>query len=151
MTQDEQQTQQARKAGDAVLANLIDVTGPPVKGAHDAEMVLANGKAYIVAELNDVQPGEAASWDFIYCAMSIVDLATMRLERVEPFARTEQAYANTTLPAGCCFVPRIIQKDVNTLRCYFASEKPGQRQSQTWYRDFDLTSEKFADTIHRCR
>lgn len=41
---------------------------------------------------------------------------------VTPFARGEQAFANETLPPGACYVPRIIRKDDDTLRCYFASE-----------------------------
>ena len=45
----------------------------------------------------------------------------------------------------------IIQKDAQTLRCYFASEQPGQRQAQAWFRDFDLASETFTNRIHKAQ
>lgn len=48
-------------------------------------------------------------------------------------------------------MPRIIQKDEHTLRCYFTSEDPGKRQSQMWYRDFDLKRGEFAATIHKAK
>lgn len=138
-------------AGDQVLDRLIPVTGKEVKGAHDAEMVLVGDRAYIVAEVNDTRAGESAGWPEIYCAMSIVNLKTLQLEQVLPFARSEQKFANESLPVGACFVPRILQINANTLRCYFASEQPGKRQAQTWYRDFDLQTGKFADTIHKAK
>ncbi len=141
----------SRQAGDQVMAGLIKVTAPQVKGAHDAEMAIAAGRAYIVAEVNDDRAGEGAGWPNIYSAMSIVDLDSMTVDKILPIARGEQAFANETLPVGACFVPRILQKDPQTIRCYFASEQPGKRQAQTWYRDFDLTVQTFADTIHRVK
>ncbi|WP_417747506.1 sialidase family protein [Rosistilla oblonga] len=138
-------------AGDLVLEGLIKVTAPEVRGAHDAEMALVGGRAYIVAECNDEQAGENPNWPHVYVALSIVDLETKKLLKVVPLARGEQVFANVTLPVGACFVPRIIQKDAQTLRCYFASESPGKRQSQTWYRDFDLETQKFDDSIHRMK
>ncbi|WP_246105666.1 sialidase family protein [Rosistilla ulvae] len=138
-------------AGDVVMERLVKVTAPQVRGSHDAEMVLVGDRAYIVAECNDDRSGESAAWPQIYSAMSIVDLKTMAVEMVVPFARGEQVFANETLPVGACFVPRIVQRDAQTLRCFFASESPGKRQSQTWYRDFDIASQKFADTIHRVK
>ncbi|PIY39617.1 MAG: hypothetical protein COZ06_29360, partial [Armatimonadetes bacterium CG_4_10_14_3_um_filter_66_18] len=140
-----------KQAADEVLARLVRVTAPQVKGAHDADMALVGDRAYLVAEVNDEKPGEGAGWPFIYCAMSIVNLETLAVEQVIPFARGEQAFANETLPVGACFVPRIIRKDDRTLRCYFASEQPGVRQAQTWFRDFDLQQGAFADTIHRAK
>jgi hypothetical protein len=83
--------------------------------------------------------------------MSIVNVNTMTVEQIIPFARSEQRYDNETLPVGACFVPRIIQKDDKTLRCYFASEQPGVRQSQTWFIDFDVERRAFANTIHRVK
>jgi hypothetical protein len=65
------------------------------------------------------------------------------------FAASEMAYDNAALPTGACFVPHIVQKDARTLRCFFASEAPGQRQSQTWFIDYDLGREAFATEIHR--
>ena len=46
-------------AGDQVLARLVCITAPKVKGAHDAEMAIVEGHAYIVAEVNDVKSGES--------------------------------------------------------------------------------------------
>jgi hypothetical protein len=138
-------------AGDRVMQGLVNTTGPQVKGAHDSEFVIADGKAYIVAEANDVKPGEAADWPYVYVTLSIVDLKTMKLERVMKFAHGEAVFANEKLPVGACFVPRIIQKDAQTLRCYFASEEPKKRQSQMWYIDFDLKRGLFANTIHKVK
>jgi hypothetical protein len=140
-----------KQAGDRVLAGLIRVTAPHVKGAHDAEMALVNDRAYIVAEVNDVKAGESAGWPEIYAALSIVRLDTLAVEAVIPFARSGERFANETLPEGACFVPRILRKDADTLRCFFASEQPGRRQAQTWYRDFDVDTGRFAATIHRAR
>jgi len=141
-------------AGDEVMSGLITVTAPQVKGAHDAEMVIVGERAYIVAEVNDVRAGESAGWPEIYATLSIVTLNPLQgepleLETVIPFAKGEQIFENGTLPIGACFVPRILQKDDKTLRCYFTSEDPGKRQSQMWYRDFDLKSGAFAPTIHK--
>jgi hypothetical protein len=140
-----------KQAADQVLTGLIQVTAPHVKGAHDAEMAITNGRAYIVAEVNDDRAGEGAGWPNIYATMSIVDLKTMTLQKVIPIARGEQTFENETLPVGACFVPRIVKIDDQTLRCFFASEQPGKRQAQTWYRDFDLAGMQFDDTIHRVK
>ena len=43
-----------KSAADKVLAGLINTSAPQVRGAHDAEMALVNGRAYIVSESNDV-------------------------------------------------------------------------------------------------
>ncbi|MBI3878726.1 MAG: exo-alpha-sialidase [Verrucomicrobia bacterium] len=140
-----------KAAGDKALAGLINTSAPQVKGAHDAEMALVNGRAYIVSESNDVQPGEAPSWPFIYVTMSVVNVKTMSVEKFIPVAKSEQAFANETLPAGACFVPRVLKKDERTLRCFFASEAPGKRQSQIWFRDFDLERGEFENQIHRAK
>ena len=136
-------------ARDLVMDPLITVTAPQVKGAHDAEMVIIGDRAYVVAEVNDVRAGESAGWPEIYATLSMVRLNPLELEAVIPIAKGEQVFENETLPVGACFVPRILQKDEKTLRCYFTSEDPGKRQSQMWYRDFDLKSGAFAPTIHR--
>lgn len=141
----------ARKAGDAVLAGLVPVTAPEVKGAHDADFVIAGGKAFIVYEANDQKGGEDPRWPFIYAGLSVVDLATMKVEKAIPFARSGQKFANETLPEGACFVPRIVAKDPRTLRCFFASEAPGKRQSQMWFIDFDTETMTFNDRIVRAR
>lgn len=138
-------------AGDVVMQRLLNTSSPRVKGAHDAEFVCVGDRAYIVTEANDVRAGESAGWPEIYATLSIVNLKTLALEKVIDFARGEQRFENETLPVGACFVPRILQKDANTLRCYFTSEDPGKRQSQMWYRDFNLKSGDFMPTIHKAK
>jgi hypothetical protein len=140
-----------KAAADRVMARLVTVTGPEVKGAHDAEFVIVDGKAYIVAMANDRQAGESPEWPYIYCAMSVVSLSNMTVESRIPVARGGQAFANTTLPEGACFVPRILRKDAGTLRVFFASEAPGQREAQSYYLDFDLRKQAFSSTIQRAR
>ncbi len=141
----------ATRGANRVMAGLVKVSAPQVKGAHDAEFVCVGERAYVVAEANDTKAGESAGWPFIYATMSIVNLQTLAVEKVIDFAKSEQAFENETLPVGACFVPRIIQKNASTLRCYFTSEQPGKRQSQMWYRDFDLKSGEFAPTIHKAK
>jgi hypothetical protein len=138
-------------AGDEVLKRLINVTPSGVKGTHDAEFVCVGDHAYVVTEANETQSGEDAHWPDIYCTLSIVNLKTLALEDVIVLARGEQKFENATLPVGACFVPRILQKDDSTLRCYFASEQPGKRQSQTWYRDFDLKTRTFEPSIYKVK
>ncbi len=138
-------------AGDEVMRGIINVSSSRVKGAHDAEFVCVGDRAYVVAEANDEKSGESAGWPFIYATMSIVNLETLAVEKIIDFARSEQVFENETLPVGACFVPRIIQKDDKSLRCYFTSEDPGKRQSQLWFRDFDLKSGEFFPTIHRAK
>jgi hypothetical protein len=130
-----------KQAGDRVLAGLVNVCAPQVKGAHDSDLVLVDGKAYIVYEANDVQPGEAPDWPFVYCALSVVDVASGRVEQTLTFAASEMRFGNETLPVGACFVPHVLQKDPRTIRCFFASEdfRVGH-EAQTWYRDYDLTN-----------
>ena len=84
----------AALAGDEVMKDLVKVTGPEVKGAHDAEFVCVGDRAYIVAEVNDTRAGESSAWPEIYCTLSIVNLKTLKLESVIPFARTEQKFEN---------------------------------------------------------
>ena len=136
---------------DKILARLVKVTDPVVKGAHDAEMALAGNHAYIVYEASDAEAGESPRRHDMYAGMSIVNLETLKVEAIIPFARSEQAFENEKLPPGSCFVPRIIQKDEKTLRCFFASEDPTARQSLTYYIDFDIPSRTFAKTIHRMK
>ena len=78
------------------------------------------------------------------------DRVRVRLvKETKTFARGEQVFENVTLPAGSCFVPRIVQKDSVTLRCYFASEAPGKRQAQMYYLDFDI--ERMASRIWKVK
>jgi hypothetical protein len=140
-----------RAAGSAVLDRLVTVTAPEVKGAHDAEMVLSGNHAYIVAEVNDRRAGESAAWPEIYTVLSIVNLELLVVEAILPFARSEQVYDNETLPKGQCFVPRIVRKDTQTLRCYFASQDPGHREAQIWHIDFDLLTRIFDRRIFKTR
>lgn len=140
-----------KRAGDEVLATLIKVTAPPAKGAHDADLVLVGERAYVVEHDNDLKPGHGAG-NAQYCVLTVVNVRTMSVERVVPMAKSAQVFANEALPVGACFVPRIIQLNASTLRCFFACEdQSGKSQSQTWYRDFDLTSLTFAPDIHRVK
>lgn len=136
------------QAGDQVLAHLTNVCGPNVKGAHDSGLLILDGKAYIVYMANDVQPGEAQEWPFVYSALTVLDVASRRIELTVTFAASEMQYENHKLPVGACFVPRIIQLDARTLRCFFTSEQPGVRPSQFWYIDFDLATRQFRWAIH---
>lgn len=138
-------------AGDNVMQRLVKVTAPKVKGTHDAEFVCIGERAYIVTEANDQRAGESSAWPFIYVTMSMVNLKTLEVEKVIDFARSEQVYENETLPFGQCFVPRILQKDAKTLRCYFTSQDPGKRQAQMWYIDFDLGRAEFENRIYRAK
>ncbi len=140
-------TQEANR----VLRGLINVTGPEVKGAHDAEFVLIGRHAYIVSMANDVQPGENAEWPFVYCTLSVVDIQTMQVVKRVPMAKGGQAFRNATLPEGACFVPRIIQKDRHTLRTFFASEAPGKRQAQSYHLDFDIRKLAFSNRIEKTK
>ncbi|MBR9776127.1 MAG: exo-alpha-sialidase [Cytophagales bacterium] len=137
---------------DAVLSGLVKVTAPEVKGAHDAEFVLVDDYAYIVAEVNDLKAGESGHWTFIYSTMSIVNLKTMSVEKIIPFARSEQQFANVTLPEGQCWIPRILQKDKKNLRIYFVNERAGEiPYSQVWYIDYDMRSGAFSKKIHKVK
>lgn len=138
-------------AGDLVMDRLVTVTGPRVKGAHDAEFALVDRHAYIVAEVNEKSAGESAKYPHIFSTLSIVSLDSLKVEDIYEIARGGQEFANTTLPAGAVFVPRIHPIDDNTLRCYFASEQPGERQSQIWYRDFDIETRSFSPEIHKAK
>lgn len=138
-----------KQAGDRVLARLIKVTAPEVKGAHDAEFVCSGEHAYIVEHDNDIQPGHVAG-PAQYCVMSVVSLRSLAVEKVIPFAKSEQVFVNSTLPKGMCFVPRIIVKDSVTLRTYFCSQ-PADRQAVTWYRNFDLRTQSFEGVIHTAK
>jgi len=140
----------AALAGDQVMNRLVRVSAPQVKGAHDAEFVCVRERAYIVEHDNDVQPGHGAG-RHMYCVLSIVNLKTLKVEKTIPMAKSEQIFANVTLPAGACFVPRILKLNGQTLRCYFASEDGARREAQTWYRDFDLHTQMFEGGIHKVK
>ena len=135
--------------GDKVLKRLITVTDIRVKGAHGAEMEMVGNHAYITYMANDVRPGEAPEWHELYAAMSIVNLETLKVEAIIPFAHSGQVFENEQLPPGAIMGQHILQKDARTLRCWFASTAPGERQSQVYYIDFDIPSRTFAKTIHR--
>jgi len=141
----------AKQAGDKVMTGMIKVSADQVKGAHDADLALVGDRAYVVEHDNDIKPGHGAG-NAQYCVLTIVNLKSMQVERTIPMAKSAEAFANETLPTGACFVPRIIRLDDHTLRCFFACEdQGGRRQSQTWYRDFDLRTRTFSPNIHRVR
>lgn len=137
-----------RAAGDAVLATLITVSPPEAKGCHDSDFVIVDGKAYIVFMANPRYLGEQPDWPEVACHLAVVDLETMQVVHREVLAASQQRFANTTLDHGACFVPRLLIKDAQTLRCFFASENPAVRESQTWYRDFDVQAGHFLDELH---
>ncbi|NBY37726.1 MAG: hypothetical protein EBQ59_09805 [Verrucomicrobia bacterium] len=141
----------AKAEADKVMAGLIKTTAPEVKGAHDAHLAIVGDRAFVISEVNERQPSENASWSFIYSSVSIIDLRTRQVLDVLTVARSEQAFTNETLPVGSCFVPRIKQVGPQTLRCWFASEQPGKRQSQTYFRDLDLRTLTFEKEIHRMK
>ena len=134
-------------AGDIVMQRLVRVTAPQVKGAHDAEFVCVGERAYIVEHDNDVAPGHGAG-AAMYCVLTVVNLKTMKVEKAHLLAKAGQAFANVTLPDAQVFVPRIIRKDEHTLRTYFCSKSASEL---TWYRDFDLRTQSFEDSIHKAK
>ena len=134
-------------AGDIVMQRLVRVTAPQVKGAHDAEFVCVGERAYIVEHDNDVAPGHGAG-AAMYCVLTVVNLKTMKVEKAYLLAKAGQAFANVTLPDAQVFVPRIIRKAEHTLRTYFCSKSANE---QTWYRDFDLRTQSFEDSIHKAK
>lgn len=138
-------------AGDIVMDRLVTVTAPRVKGAHDAEFALEKRLAFVVAEVSEKSSGESASRPDIYSTLSIVNLDSLQNEDIRVIARGGQIFENITLPEGAVFVPRIHRFRAGILRCYFASERPGQRQSQMWYRDFNVETQNFASTIHKVK
>ncbi len=140
-----------KQAGDQVMAKLVNISGPQVKGAHDASFVCVGERAYIASLANDQRAGENPEWPYVYVSLSVVNLKTLAVEKIIPVAKGEQVFQNETLPVGSCFVPRMAQKDTKTLRCFFASENPGKRQSQNWFIDFDLTSQTFEQQIHKVK
>ena len=141
----------AKHAGDRVMDGLVNISAPQIKGAHDAGIVIVNDKAYVVAIANDAQPGENPEWVFCYVSLSVVNVKTRTVEKTLPVARSGQVFENDTLPPGACFVPRLIWKDTRTLRCFFASEAPKERQSQMWFTDFDIERGMFENRIHRAK
>ncbi len=136
-----------KEEGDRVLARLRNICRPQVKGAHGSDFVIADGKAYVVYMANDVQAGENPEWTFISTELSVVDLTTAQIEKKGIFASSEMKYENDSLPFGACFCPRIVRKDDVFLRCFFASQNPHKRPAQTYYIDYDLNHDQFANRI----
>ena len=138
----------ATEKGDRALKNAIVISGENMKGVHDAQFVIAGGKAYVVYEANDIRANENPFWDFIYCAMSVVDLKTRSVERIYKISYSEQKFENMTLEKGCTFVPRIIKLNDETLRVFFTSESPNSRPSHCYYMDFDVKKGEFSNKIN---
>lgn len=132
-----------------MLGRLVRITAPHVKGAHDSEFVCVGDYAYIVEHDNDIEPGHGAG-DHQYCVLTMVNLRSLAVEQIIPFAESEQSFANVRLPRGMCFVPRILRVGECTLRCFFASQ-PTDQQAQIWFRDFDLNALRFEDRIHQAK
>gem|GEM_PF-258168 len=141
----------SKSEADKAMAGMIQVTGPEVKGAHDSDLVMVGDRAFVVALANDVKPGHGAK-EAQYCTMSLVNLKNLQVEQRIPIAKSQQVFANHTLPVGACFVPRILQLNTTTLRCFFACEdQSGRGQAQIWYRDFDMPSLAFSPEIYRMK
>lgn len=140
-----------KSEADKVLSNLVCATGPQVNGAHDAHFIIVGKYAYLVAEVNDERGGEDPAWPSIYCTLSVIHLDTLEVKNRINFAKTEERFENIQLGVGACFVPRILKINNNTLRCFFSSEQPRRRQSQMFYRDFDIESQSFSSTIHKVK
>ena len=136
---------------DKILNRLVKVTAPQVKGAHDAHFTIKGNRAYVLSMVNDIKPGENPEWPFVYVTLSIINLKTLNVEQIIPVVKGGQIFNNETLPPGACFVPRIIQKDRKTMRCYFSSEEPGIRESQIWFTDFNTDHLIFECSIHRAK
>jgi hypothetical protein len=134
-------------AGDIIMHRLVRISAPQVKGAHDAEFVCVGERAYIVEHDNDVSPGHGAG-AAMYCVLSVVNLKSLQVEKTHLLAKAGQAFANVALPEAQVFVPRIIRKDEHTLRTYFCSKSASEL---TWYRDFDLRTQSFEDSIHKAK
>ncbi len=139
----------AKEAGDRVLETLVRITPAKAKGAHDAEFACVGDYAYIVEHDNDVAPGH---WEgeHQYCILSILHLPTLRVEKQINLAHSEEKIGGIQLPKGACFVPRILQKDARTLRCFFATHPHGA-EAQMWYRDFDLERGVFEDHLEKAK
>ena len=45
-------------------------------------------------------------------------------------------------------MPRILQKDENTLRCFFLSMDVQNRETESWYRDYYISEGCFSDCIY---
>jgi len=133
------------------MQGLTNICASSVKGAHDSDFVIVDGKAYIVYIANDRQPGENPKWDFLYVALSVVDVKSGSVGQAVPFASADRVYDNATLPHGAAFVPRIIRKDGRTLRCFFNSENPGAYEARTWAIDYDIGRGGFENRIYKAR
>lgn len=136
-----------KERGTLFLSRMIRITNAQICGAYDSQMVIIRGRAYIVYEANDVQPGESPYWPFVYSALSVVDIVSMKLLSTHEIAAPSRIFKNNRLKAGACFTPRILIKDEHTLRIFFVSIDPEVRESESWYRDYDLDRESFDDKI----
>ena len=126
-----------KAAADKVIAGLIKVTAPEVKGAHGSKLTLIGGRAYVATLADNTTPGEKHDRDSVYSALSVVNLKTMTVEAFLTTAKSGQAFTNETLPRGACYASGTLPLNEHTLRCFFCSEQPGRGQSQMYYRDFD--------------
>ena len=130
-----------KAAADKVIAGLIKVTAPEVKGAHGSKLTLIGDRAYVATLADNTTPGEKHDRDSVYSALSVVNLKTMTVEAFLTTAKSGQAFTNETLPRGACYASGTLLLNDHTLRCFFCSEQPGRGQSQMYYRDFDLRTQ----------
>ncbi|MBU6302403.1 MAG: glycoside hydrolase [Verrucomicrobia bacterium] len=140
-----------KAAADKVIAGLIKVTAPEVKGAHGSKLTLIGGRAYVATLADNTASGETHDRASIYSALSVVNLKAMTVEAFLTTAKSGQAFTNETLPRGACYASGTLLMNDHTLRCFFCSEQPGRGQSQMYYRDFDLRTRAFANDVHRVK
>ncbi|MBQ2118667.1 MAG: exo-alpha-sialidase [Clostridia bacterium] len=138
-------------AGERAMERMIPVTAPEVKGAHDAQFITAEGKAYIVYEADNFKAGESALNENEYAALSVVDLASFSLECCGPFARRGQTFAGRTLCKGNAFLPRVLRLERDTLRFFFTNVIPEEESAYHYYLDYDLPTGRFSDRLSLLR
>jgi hypothetical protein len=140
-----------KAAADKVMAGLVKVTAPEVKGAHGSKLTMIGDRAYVATLADNTAAGETHDRDSIYSALSVVNVKTMTVEQFMMTARSGQAFANETLPRGACYASGTLLLNDHTLRCFFCLEQPGRGQSQMYYRDLDLRTQAFANDVHRVK
>ncbi len=144
----------SQAAGSTLISNALKVQADYVKGCHDGWTVIVGEKAYVVYTANDLKAGEDSKWDYIYVALSVIDLKTNTVLRSYPVAAGPTAVhegqmQELAIPDGNAGVARLLQIDETTLRLFFTSNNSGVRQSYTYYADFDITTETFKSDIQR--
>ncbi len=69
-----------------------------------------------------MKAAKAPSWPYIYATLSVVNVKTLGVEQRLLVAKGGQAFANETLPAGACFVPRVLRRGAHAGRLVIPSD-----------------------------